>query len=105
MVVTKVWIMANRTPRGAWTKSQIQALGIDWPARRGWIEDVAGTEISEENKLIFELKEPVKKMLPADLARSAYSSVRSRIKDLTDAQISKLIKALFKEKERRDGML
>ncbi|MBL4664282.1 MAG: hypothetical protein JKY22_12195 [Flavobacteriaceae bacterium] len=95
--------MANRTKKGAWTKSQIQVLGIDWPARRGWIQDIAGAEISEKNRVLFELKLPVKKV-PVDLAKSSYSSVMARIRDLTDQQISNLIRSLETEKWYRNGM-
>ena len=60
MILTKKYIMANRTDRGAWTRPQIEALGIEWPPRKGWIDRVIGNEISSENRLIFESKVGIK---------------------------------------------
>jgi hypothetical protein len=48
MKVTREFIMDNRTLRGAWTRLQIQALGIVWPPRQGWIEDVIGRDLTED---------------------------------------------------------
>ena len=47
MKVTRQFIMDNRTPRGAWTQAQIEALGIAWPPRTGWIDEVIGHEMTE----------------------------------------------------------
>ena len=58
MQVTRSYIMANRTNRGAWTRSQIEALGVEWPPRQGWIDRIVGTEISAEAARRFEAKEP-----------------------------------------------
>ena len=29
-------IEAAKTPRGAWTRAQIEAWGIKWPPKKGW---------------------------------------------------------------------
>lgn len=47
MILTKKFIMEHRTERGGWTKFQLKAVGITWPAYKGWIDDVIGKEISE----------------------------------------------------------
>ena len=47
MKVTRQFIMDNRTPRGSWTQAQIEALGIVWPPRAGWIDGVIGQELTE----------------------------------------------------------
>ena len=47
MKVTRQFIMDNRTPRGSWTQAQIEALGVEWPPRHGWIDTVIGRELTE----------------------------------------------------------
>lgn len=47
MIITKEFIMDNRTKRGAWTSAQIKALGLSYPPRKGWINKLTGREISE----------------------------------------------------------
>ena len=53
-IITKDWIFNNRTERGAWTKKQINALGLKWPATSGWIDDLVGEAISSHDARIFE---------------------------------------------------
>ena len=73
MIVTKKWIHAHRTPAGAWNRKQIEALGLSWPARKGWIKALEGTEISLKNALEFAgyraLKKPTEPSY-ADLLKS-----------------------------------
>ena len=54
MIATRGYIFKHRTPNGAWTKSQIEALGLDWPPITGWIDLVSGTELSAEQQKEFE---------------------------------------------------
>ena len=54
MKLTRSYIKSHRTKRGAWTRVQIEALGLTWPPRKGWIKKIVGQEITEENKLKFE---------------------------------------------------
>lgn len=51
--ITREWIMANRTDRGAWTRAQIEALGIQYPPSSGWIARLTGTAISDEKSQAF----------------------------------------------------
>ncbi len=60
MKLTRQFIMDNRTPKGSWTRSQIQALGIAWPPLHGWIDTVIGKEIGSQQVLIFTAKTPAK---------------------------------------------
>ncbi len=52
-LVTEDWIVSNKTSKGGWNKKQINALGLDWPPRAGWMKLLDGTMISEEKKEIF----------------------------------------------------
>ncbi len=47
MKVTRQLLMQHRTPKGAWTKAQLLALGLSWPPRHGWMEEVVGKELTE----------------------------------------------------------
>jgi hypothetical protein len=35
-ITTRAAIEAVRTPRGGWTKRQLEAWGVPWPPTRGW---------------------------------------------------------------------
>lgn len=48
MKLTYQLLMQYRTPKGAWTRRQIEALGIAWPPTAGWIDRVMGKELSDE---------------------------------------------------------
>jgi len=54
MIITKQWIHAHKTDGGAWNKPQLKAIGIDWPATKGWINDVIGKDIPLHSQVIFE---------------------------------------------------
>lgn len=62
MIVTRKWIMQHRTDKGAWTQPQIEALGIEWPPRHGWIDRVVGKEIPESDRYLFESKVGIKEL-------------------------------------------
>ena len=53
-IITRNWIFDNRTERGAWNKKQLNSIGIKWPAKQGWIDEITGTEISSHNARNFE---------------------------------------------------
>jgi hypothetical protein len=40
-----LWEHSNK---GAFTKKQIEALGLTWPPQQGWIWTILGKEITEE---------------------------------------------------------
>ena len=54
MIITKDWIHAHKTPAGAWNSSQLKALGIKWPAKKGWQNGLVGTEITDAQQQAFE---------------------------------------------------
>jgi hypothetical protein len=70
-IITREWIFNNRTAKGSWTKAQIEALGIKYPATKGWTYDVEGKCITEENAYLFESGSVkfVKNKDPLDLDR------------------------------------
>ena len=47
MKVTREFIMAHRTQRGSWTYAQIEALGLECPPRKGWMDLVIGRELTD----------------------------------------------------------
>jgi len=51
--VTRQWIKDNSTPRGGWNYKQLQAIGVDVPPTKGWIDEVDGKEITEEQADLF----------------------------------------------------
>jgi len=54
MIITKQWIHDHKTPAGAWNRKQIEALGLSWPATKGWIKSLEGKEVTLEQKMDFE---------------------------------------------------
>ena len=40
--VTLEEVLAARTPRGGWTKKQLEEWGIHWPPKTGWIKRLTG---------------------------------------------------------------
>ena len=47
VVLTRELIEAARTPNGGFTKSQLAAIGIEWPAPTDWIEETVGMKITK----------------------------------------------------------
>ena len=47
VTVTKEFLNDNRTVNGAWTRAQLQAVGVRWPLKSGWMDRIVGTEISD----------------------------------------------------------
>lgn len=58
MIITKDYLMKYKTDRGAWTKSQFEALGLElndkFTPDKGWMDRVIGTYITYENALLFQ---------------------------------------------------
>ena len=53
MIITRQFINDNKTRKGAWTKKQFEALGITYPPRKGWINEMIGKEITPEQAGLF----------------------------------------------------
>lgn len=66
MKVTKSFLDENRSNGGAWTKAQLEILGISWPPANGWISGVIGKEISEEDRIKFIDSKKTIKQIKAD---------------------------------------
>lgn len=48
IILTREIIEAARTPNGGFTKSQLAAIGVEWPAPQDWIKTKIGTLISKQ---------------------------------------------------------
>lgn len=48
MKLTHELIMQCRTPTGGWCKAQLEALGVSWPPKQGWLKEVVGMELTEQ---------------------------------------------------------
>lgn len=48
MRITLKWLNKHRTPRGGFSRAQIEALGLTWPPQSGWLKNHVGREISDE---------------------------------------------------------
>ena len=59
MVITKEYLLNNRTKKGGFTKAQLKALDIKWPPRQGWMDILIGSEISEEMRSKFEISKQI----------------------------------------------
>ena len=65
-IITKQWLLDNRTARGGYTKAQADILLQTWPLKKGWQNKVIGNKIWVEMKNRFEsLKTPNKKQVKA----------------------------------------
>lgn len=54
VLITYEYLHKHKTPKGAWTKKQIQALGLRWPLVQGWQELIIGDQITIDQARIFE---------------------------------------------------
>ena len=102
MILSREYINKHKTPAGAWTKQQLIAIGIGWPAPKGWIKRSIGKEITEDNANKFEAKVTARqvkvgKMTPEGLADSLLSN---RI-ELSDKKLAILIVKLQEEQQYR----
>ena len=53
IVLTKEMIEAARTPNGGFTKSQLAAIGIEWPPPQDWINEKEGAMITPQQLEAF----------------------------------------------------
>lgn len=47
-LITKEFLLNNRTDKGAWNKKQLEILGIPWPPVNGWHSKVIGKYLSTD---------------------------------------------------------
>lgn len=62
IVLTRDIIEAARTPNGGFTKSQLAAIGIEWPPPLDWIKEKAGTIITPTQLETFKQIKYVKEL-------------------------------------------
>jgi len=76
MIITKSWIHAHKTAGGAWNRKKIELLGLSWPARKGWINDLVDTEI---NDIVEHEFERLAKVVGGKKENTKYVSVDKRM--------------------------
>ena len=54
MIITKEWLNKHKSPKGGWSKRQLEVLGIRWPAIKGWQKILIGKELKPEQRKVFE---------------------------------------------------
>lgn len=62
ILLTRDIIEAARTPNGGFTKSQLSAIGINWPPPQDWINEKVGTMITPTQLEAFKLIRYVKEL-------------------------------------------
>ena len=82
--ITKEWVMKHRTRRGGWTRAQILALGLDYPVKTCWIDELVGKHIRPSQATAFEQSkaETASKQKSAEKKAEALSDVNSAIEYL-----------------------
>jgi hypothetical protein len=53
-VITLTWLRRHATNGAGWSRRQIEALGLPYPARAGWLQRVAGKRITQVQRASFE---------------------------------------------------
>lgn len=49
MKISESLLEAGKSIRGGWNRKQMDILGVDWPAERGWRKKTIGKEITPED--------------------------------------------------------
>lgn len=52
--ISLTWLRRHATKGAGWSRKQIEALGLPYPARAGWLERVAGKQITQAQRAAFE---------------------------------------------------
>lgn len=53
MIITKQFFLDNATENGAWTSAQVKILGLNFPLKAGWQNELIGKKISDEDAKRF----------------------------------------------------
>ena len=48
MIVTRNFLLKHRTKEQAWTKAQMDVLGLPWPPKKGWIGRIKDMELDQQ---------------------------------------------------------
>ena len=101
LVITRDYINDNKTKRGAWTKVQIEALGIEWPPKHGWIDRLIGEVISPEQANRFEQGKEIRSSANKDIYWHVGEKIIKNVDKLTDRNLMKLFDFVRLEMEKR----
>ena len=101
MILTKQYINSHRTAKGAFTRVQVEALGLKWTPPAGWVKRLVGTEISEDQAKNFEEGKSIKAKSVKAGADKAFNLSLGAIEGLTDERFKRLVKSVSDESERR----
>lgn len=52
--VSAEWVRSYQSVKGGWNRAQLEILGVKWPPSSGWVIQVVGRLISDEDKRRFE---------------------------------------------------
>lgn len=100
MKVTKKFIFDNTTEKGAWTRAQLEILGIKWPPVKGWQQRVIGKELTSDEAEQFKKFAKVSAKGKTHIER-IYLTLLNRRKELSTSMIKNMIEKLARELERR----
>jgi len=101
VVITKAYLQKHSTKSGAWTKAQINALGLEWPVTKGWQKRLEGTEITREQANDFENGRNRKVSGKSKQALILTNAISKDAKHLNDVQLIQVIKTLIIEYNQR----
>ena len=90
--VTLEEVLAKRTPRGSWTRKQIEEWGLEWPPRAGWIKRLTGDENAKAST-------PGRTPLPVNTARKTRRELEYDVMNLT-AEVSELRRKITELEEK-----
>ena len=89
MLVTNDWLKKNMTSSGAYTKKQMEVLGLEFPCKKGWKQQVIGMKISEHQKRMFEIGAHIKPNCPVHKVINKYSRLSELEKEYFDEWYTK----------------
>ena len=88
--ITKEYIHKHKTSRGAWTKVQIEALGLSWPPRQGWVNELVGTMLTPDQASAFENGKTERARKKKDSYWDLGKEIIKNVDKLTDNQLTRL---------------
>jgi hypothetical protein len=60
MIITKEYLNKHKTNKGAYTRKQLEILGIGWPPSKKWERLVLDKEITFDEATLFEKAKNIK---------------------------------------------
>lgn len=91
MRVTKQWLVDNATLNGAWTRSQLNVLGIEWPPAKGWQDRICGKELNDREVEQFKAARFKK---GKDDIHAIYSELVKRLAELPESDLDYLLEKI-----------